>query len=88
MQAALLLAFFSLLIGIMSSFVVGAGSSSGQLKEALINETRAYFDNIARVVNEDITPARLEAAPDGTTDRKSTRLNSSHSTLSRMPSSA
>ena len=34
------------------------------------------------------TPQQIEAYRDWETDRKSTRLNSSHRSLSRMPSSA
>ena len=38
--------------------------------------------------NEDITGALLDGATRALRDRKSTRLNSSHIPLSRMPSSA
>ena len=58
------------------------------LREAsgrLVAEGRAE----ATVGGARLTAARIAAGRDGAfTDRKSTRLNSSHSTLSRMPSSA
>jgi hypothetical protein len=63
MQTVLILALFSMLITIMSSFVMGAGSSTAQLSQQRIAETKAYFRNIELVVNEDLTPAQLEAAP-------------------------
>ena len=37
---------------------------------------------------EDIIASNLNSTPIVTVDRKSTRLNSSHKTVSRMPSSA
>ena len=43
---------------------------------------------IREVVAQEATPGVDGEAPRRATDRKSTRLNSSHSTLSRMPSSA
>jgi hypothetical protein len=66
MQAVIILAFFSLLIGIMSSFVVGAGSSTSQLQNALTQETLTYFEGIEKVINQEFTPNRFEAAPLGT----------------------
>jgi hypothetical protein len=63
MQAVFILAFFSMLMAIMSSFIMGAGSSTAQLSRQRIAETEAYFRNIELVVNEDLTPAQLEAAP-------------------------
>ena len=48
------------------------------------------FEQLERLNNEDLTPEQLkdEDYRDWETDRKSTRLNSSHSAKSRMPSSA
>ena len=40
-----------------------------------------YADTIEHVISKGITPAGMQ-------DRKSTRLNSSHNVISRMPSSA
>ena len=50
------------------------------------------FSNVSATVGNDICtfpdyPADIRA-PQGSLDRKSTRLNSSHSSQSRMPSSA
>ena len=42
----------------------------------------------ADILLHNLRPGAAEALGIGGTDRKSTRLNSSHSTLSRMPSSA
>ena len=41
-----------------------------------------------RVTKNDVWDARVDTSQDPPIDRKSTRLNSSHSGLSRMPSSA
>ena len=51
------------------------------------------FDRLKKRQAPDFVPSRLfiyynERAIEGHTDRKSTRLNSSHSEISRMPSSA
>ena len=43
---------------------------------------------IADDVDRDELKAKIDAALTGAVDRKSTRLNSSHSQQSRMPSSA
>src|SRR3546814_3579569 len=53
-----------------------AVTAARQQRESSINEARAYEQQV------------LERARGDTADRKSTRLNSSHSCASRMPSSA
>ena len=49
--------------------------------QRLANSRHALFGGNPPVVTDDSTPALF-------TDRKSTRLNSSHTDISRMPSSA
>ena len=57
-------------------------------------ESLTPAQQIIKIVNEELTKlmgstnARLNTANRGPTDRKSTRLNSSHTDSSRMPSSA
>ena len=60
-------------------------------RELLIERVRAVRGNDIRVVAEEIKDARIMATAVGVgaiRDRKSTRLNSSHTDISRMPSSA
>ena len=57
-------------------------------KETILLGTYNYM---GMTFDDDVIQAGKDALDEfgaGTTDRKSTRLNSSHSTLSRMPSSA
>ena len=57
------------------------------LWDAIQSENKRQEDHIELIASENYTsPAVLEAQ--GSQDRKSTRLNSSHIPLSRMPSSA
>ncbi len=63
MQIALMLALFSLLAGVMSSYVVTAVVSTPQLSKALASETLAYFRGVDRVVNREFTPNQLQAMP-------------------------
>ena len=55
----------------------------GETSEALAERLSA--SGYAPLLGE---PGLKQAAQDGCEDRKSTRLNSSHSSVSRMPSSA
>ena len=55
---------------------------AGMLMAAI---TTVYFDNNFNTLKDAI---RFMAAQEAGLDRKSTRLNSSHSSVSRMPSSA
>ena len=66
--------------------------SPGKRSEILFNVARVLRENVERIaqletlhIGKPIADARDEAALG---DRKSTRLNSSHRALSRMPSSA
>ena len=54
---------------------------------AIIRGLKVYGTLKLRVVDLSTFPLHI-GAPTQSIDRKSTRLNSSHSTLSRMPSSA
>ena len=57
----------------------------------LSNEERELSELIIKEAREMLTEMAIENKPpyrDWETDRKSTRLNSSHRSLSRMPSSA
>ena len=60
------------------------------LKSVETYEGETIETKVARIVNEKapITDGALIIYRDWETDRKSTRLNSSHSAKSRMPSSA
>ena len=62
----------------------------GQLENSSqISKVRHDLARIMTVLRErDFGVQPLEALPEATADRKSTRLNSSHGLLSRMPSSA
>ncbi|MCA3244324.1 MAG: hypothetical protein INF43_03340 [Alphaproteobacteria bacterium] len=63
MQTILVLAVFSLFMGILSSLVLGSGSNSAQLNKALQKETAQYFRAVEQVVNSELTPNQLEVAP-------------------------
>ena len=53
------------------------------------NNSKSYYNNIKEEYAENITkPLKLLSEELIGVDRKSTRLNSSHPTTSRMPSSA
>ena len=57
-------------------------------KKALVIENAGNADWRHRARRKNLLPAEVQAAQNGQEDRKSTRLNSSHSGESRMPSSA
>lgn len=63
MQSILVLAVFSLLMGLLASFVANTGSSTAQLDKQLARETQDYFRAIEQVVNGELTPNQLEASP-------------------------
>jgi hypothetical protein len=62
MQAALLVAIFTLLFAVMASLVSNNPNSS-QLKANWIAQTKAYFKNIELVVNNKLTPSYWQANP-------------------------
>ena len=64
--------------------VIGVGGAGNNAVNRMVEDTIAGVEFIG--VNTDKQALLMCKAP--TTDRKSTRLNSSHSTSSRMPSSA
>jgi hypothetical protein len=67
MQSILVFAFFSLLMGVISSFVIAVGGSSNQLKNTLVTETKQYFSSIEKVVKREYTTNQLQATPPGWT---------------------
>ena len=56
------------------------------LREDALGRTNEYQQRMARAYNKGVKPRILQVGD--LVDRKSTRLNSSHRSLSRMPSSA
>ena len=83
-----------------SAVALGGSIVTDSARRILLNEPvasgRYYFDIAEKILKKEevIKNSRAVSNPilkgkwDGVIDRKSTRLNSSHSTLSRMPSSA
>ena len=70
----------------MHILVLGAAGMVGRkFIERIAKDGHLGGKDIAKVTAHDITAA---VKPAGATDRKSTRLNSSHPSISRMPSSA
>ena len=62
-------------------------TTTGRLQSVEIYEGETIEQKVNRIVNNN-EPITDSAYRDWETDRKSTRLNSSHITRSRMPSSA
>ena len=64
--------------------------AKGAMQGVLKNDREMALPDASVVITQGPVHSDMAAMTneDGTLDRKSTRLNSSHSTLSRMPSSA
>ena len=80
-------------VGIGISEMLKGEAASREAKKALIDQqTRALGQQLANAPQgqqKELNAWSLEFGSDATeADRKSTRLNSSHSSVSRMPSSA
>ena len=60
----------------------------GTVSSAPQESSSEYSSEISAAVSSDAVASEATEVPEGATDRKSTRLNSSHRSLSRMPSSA
>ena len=73
----------------LQNFINGKSvpSSSGETQD-LINPATGKVFAQSPVSNASDVDAAMNAAASAFEDRKSTRLNSSHSSVSRMPSSA
>ena len=78
--------FVSGALGIVGGIVAAIFTSTQKIKELKeefkLREKEQKREEIAKLRRDYLNPLRLSA------DRKSTRLNSSHSSVSRMPSSA
>ena len=53
-----------------------------------LKDSEIHYYDLIRLINSDKAEVLVAVLNNEIVDRKSTRLNSSHSTLSRMPSSA
>ena len=73
---------------------IGAGNRGMSLEEDINRSNRYYLTEDTAVIHKKPTPITIvkvdypKRSAAKITDRKSTRLNSSHPTTSRMPSSA
>lgn len=66
MNAVVLITLFSMVMGLIMSFAVGSSSSQSQMAFKNNKETETYFQNFERVINQELTPDRLQAVPAGT----------------------
>ena len=83
--------FFALLNAKKRITIEQGGTSSGKTCTTL--DVLFYIgiqepNSVITVVGQDVPNLKMRKYRDWETDRKSTRLNSSHRSLSRMPSSA
>ena len=67
-------------------FEVGREKSIAAVEWAMANNSNVFL--VAQKAMETSDPTQADLFSYGVVDRKSTRLNSSHPTISRMPSSA
>ena len=74
-------------LGILNPSAVYRNLGPAQLTEAALRRGEGKLSNTG-ALGEDIDKLALASYFAEVTDRKSTRLNSSHRSLSRMPSSA
>ena len=89
--------FFLLLTGVV--FMVGSFFITERLSPSELNKIAELSkDELGRIIDgaladaknnvEESIEAQIDASSEQVEDRKSTRLNSSHNVISRMPSSA